>query len=103
MQANSHADHRKLKRQTVAVPVSIVRKANELTPDITAATMNISLSGVSILTQVALVPGQEVKIVIKGQFSQTIPTRVVWVREDGSSRRTIAWLKFLAYPIATDA
>ena len=103
MRAIIHANRRKLKRHTVSVPIGIALKANELPLEITAATMNIALSGVSVVTPVAMVPGQEVKIVIKGQFSQTIPARVVWVREDESSHRTIAWLKFLSYPIAMGA
>jgi hypothetical protein len=74
-------------------------KANELKPDTTTATLNISLSGLSVRTILALVPGQEVAIVIEGQFSHTIPARVIWVREDESSGGTIAGLKFLHYPI----
>jgi hypothetical protein len=103
MQANSHADLRRWEREPVAIPVSLVLKANDLKSDITTATINISLSGMSVLTKLALVPTQEVAIVIKGQFSQTIPARVVWVREDASSHWTIAGLKFLPYTIAVAA
>jgi hypothetical protein len=55
------------------------------------------LSGVGVRTTLALVPTQGVEIVITGQFSQTIPARVVWVREDESSNSTIAGLKFLLH------
>jgi len=100
MQTISPVDLRRWERQTVAIPVSIAVKANEVTLDSTTATMNVSLSGMGILTRVTLVPGQEVGVVIRGNFSRTIPARVVWVRKDESSHRAIAGLKFLSFPIA---
>jgi hypothetical protein len=70
-------------------------KADKLKSDTFTATIDVSLSGVGVRTTLALVPRQGVAIVIKGQFSQTIPARVIWVREDASSNSTIAGLKFL--------
>jgi hypothetical protein len=66
----------------------------ELKSDTSASATNISLTGVRVQTKLALVPKQEVAVVIEGQFSQIIPARVVWVREDKSSHWKIAGLKF---------
>ena len=95
MQVDIHGDLRQWERERVAIPVGLVLKSGELKSDITTATINISLSGMSVLTKLALVPTQEVAIVIKGQFSQTIPARVVWVREDDSSHSTYAGIELL--------
>jgi hypothetical protein len=99
MKTISLVDLRQREREPVAIPVSLVLKADELNLDASTVTINMSLSGVRVLTKLALVPRQEVKIVINGQFSRTIPARVVWVRQDESSSCTIAGLKFLLYPI----
>ncbi len=95
MQTISVADQRRWEREPVAMPISLVLKTNELKSDTTATTINISLSGVCVRTTLALVPRQEVAIVITGQFSRTIPARAVWLRKDQSSNLTIAGLKFL--------
>ena len=97
MQTNTPADLRRWEREPVAIQVGLVLKSGELKSDITTATINISLSGVGVLTKLALVPRQEVAIIIKGQFSQTIRARVVWVREAESGNSVFAGLKFLIY------
>ena len=95
MQTITSADFRRWEREPAAIPVRLVLKSDKLKPDTFTATLDISLSGVSVRTTLALVPRQEVQIVIKGQFTQTISARVVWVRGDKSSNSTIAGLKFL--------
>jgi len=97
MQANSTANLRRWEREEVGISVSLVLKAGELKSDNSTATINISLSGLAVRTALALVPRQELAIVIKGQFSRTISACVVWVRQDESSNCTIAGLKFLLY------
>jgi hypothetical protein len=95
MQTMSAADLRRWEREPVAIPVSLVLKADQLKSDTFTATIDVSLSGVGVRTRLALVPKQDVAILINGQFFQTIPARVVWVREDASSNSTIAGLRFL--------
>lgn len=95
MQTISAADLRRWEREPVAIRVGLILKADKLTSDTFTATINVSLSGVGVRTTLALVPRQEVAIVINGQFSQIIPARVVWVRHDDSSNSRIAGLKFL--------
>jgi hypothetical protein len=96
MQKNGPAELRRREREPATIAVGLVSKVGELKSDTSASTINISLSGVRVRTKLALVPKQEVAVVIEGQFSQTIPGRVVWVREDKSSHWTTAGIKFAA-------
>jgi len=96
MQTNSPSDVRGREREPAAIRVGVVSKVGELKSDTSASTINISLSGVRVRTKLALVPRQAVAIVIEGQFSRTIPGRVVWVRKDKSSPWTTAGIKFAA-------
>ncbi|HXW14121.1 MAG TPA: PilZ domain-containing protein [Terriglobia bacterium] len=95
MQTISGCDLRRWEREPVAIPVSLVLKADKSKSDTFAAAIDVSLSGFGVRTSLALVPRQGLAIVIKGQFSQTLPARVVWVRKDESGNSTIAGLKFL--------
>ena len=97
------SDLRRWEREAVAIPASLVLKADKSGSEISTTIMNISLCGVAIRTKLTLVPEQEMGIVIKGQFSRAIPARVVWVRQDESSHGRIVGLKFLAYPITMAA
>ena len=95
-QTDSPADLRGREREPAAIPVGLVSKADESKSDTSTTTINISLSGVRVRTKLPLVPKQEVAVVIEGEFSRTIPGRVVWAREDKSSHRTTAGIKFAA-------
>ncbi len=95
MQTMSAVDLRRWEREPAAIPISLVLKADKSKSDTFTATIDVSLSGVGVRTSLALVPRQEVVIVIKGQFTQTVPARVIWVREDESGNSKIAGLKFL--------
>jgi hypothetical protein len=95
MQTISAVDLRRWEREPAAIAVTLVLNAEKLKSDTFAATIDVCLSGVCVRTTLALLPRQGVAIVIEGQFSQTIPARVVWVRKDESGNSTIAGLKFL--------
>jgi PilZ domain len=97
MQENNHGDRRQWEREPVDISVGLVLKPGESGSDISTTTFNISLSGLSVLTKLALVPRQELTVIIKGQFSRVIRARVVWVREEASSNSVIAGVKFLNY------
>ena len=95
MQSISTVDLRRWQREPVAIPVSLVLKADKSRSDARTATTDVSLSGVCVRTTLTLLPKQGVAIVLEGQFSQTLPARVVWVRKDESGKSTTAGLKFL--------
>jgi hypothetical protein len=97
MPFNVEVDLRRWEREAIAIPASLALKGDKLGSDTFAATMDISLSGASVHTKLALAPKQEVEVVIKGQFSRTIAARVIWVRRDQFGNGNIAGLKFLPY------
>jgi hypothetical protein len=70
-------------------------RAEDFKVDDDATTVDISLRGVGVRTALALVPGEWVGVVAKGEFPHAIPTRVVWVREEESGFWTLAGLEFL--------
>jgi hypothetical protein len=63
--------------------------------DDSAITVDISRRGASVLTKLALVPGEWVKVVANGEISHAVAAHVVWVREDESGHSTLAGLEFL--------
>lgn len=95
MPSNTPANSRRWERQTATILVSLVLKPESHKKDGRATTIDISLRGMSVQTSLALVPGEWVGIVAKGEFPQAIPARVVWAREDQPSKWTFAGLEFL--------
>jgi hypothetical protein len=95
MQTNTSVPPRRWERQPATIPISLVLKADHFKADNSAITVDISLHGAEVRTNLALVPGEWVGVVPKGEFPHAIPTHVVWVREDEASRWTFAGLEFL--------
>jgi hypothetical protein len=96
MEKKKEPDLRRRDREPTTIPVGVVSKVGEEKTDAEASAMNISLSGARVRTRLELVPKQPVQIVIEGQFTQSIPGRVVWVKKDQSSPWTEAGIKFAA-------
>jgi hypothetical protein len=86
---------RRWERRPAAIPVSLVLKADRFKSDDSASTVDISLRGARVRTKLALVPGEWVGLVPKGEFPHAIPTRVVWVQEYESGEWIFAGLEFL--------
>jgi c-di-GMP-binding flagellar brake protein YcgR len=99
MKPKIHTEHRKWEREEISIPVRLVLKTRDSETEISTATMNISLSGISIVTTTELVPKQEVEVLIEGKFTQSIPAQVVWVNKEGADKGK-AGLKFLQYRIS---
>jgi hypothetical protein len=95
MQTNTAANSRRWERELATIPVRLVLKAENFKADDSAVTVDISPLGVKVRTTLALIPGEWVGVVPKGEFPHAIPARVVWAREDESSHWTFAGLKFL--------
>jgi hypothetical protein len=95
MQSNIPDLPRRWERELATIPVRLVLKAENFKADDSAITVDVSLRGMKVRTNLALVPGEWVGVVPKGEFPQAIPARVVWVREDESSHWTFAGLEFL--------
>jgi hypothetical protein len=95
MQTNTFTDLRRWHRQPATVPVTLVLKAENLKVDNSAAILDFSLHGMGVLTTLALFPGERVRIIAKGEVTDDIPARVVWLREDVSNHLSVAGLEFL--------
>jgi hypothetical protein len=98
METSNAANLRRCEREQATISVSLVLKSEKSRTDPSATTIDISTSGVGVRTTLALVPGEWVGIVPKGQFPQAIAARVAWAREDASDFWTIAGLTFLDTP-----
>lgn len=89
------ANPRRWDRQPASIPISLVLKPEEFRTDESATTLDISLRGARVRTKLALVPGEWVGVVAKGEFPHAIPTRVVWAREEESTHWVLAGLEFI--------
>ncbi|HXW12890.1 MAG TPA: PilZ domain-containing protein [Terriglobia bacterium] len=95
MQPNIPVNPRRWERALAAIPIRLVLKAENFKADDSATTVDVSLRGAKVQTRLALVPGEWVGLVPKGEFPHAIPARVVWVKEDESNQGTLAGLEFI--------
>ena len=95
MQTNNRTNPRRWERQPATIPINLVLNTEDHKVDNSATVTNFSLGGMGVLTTLALVPGERVKIVAKGEFRKAILTRVVWVAEAEPSHLNYAGLEFL--------
>ena len=95
MQTNIPPNMRRWERDSAEIPIKLVLKAERFKSDNSAITIDLSLRGMRVRTNLALVPGEWVGVVPKGGFPHAIPARVVWAREDESSHWTFAGIEFI--------
>ena len=80
-QTNLSANVRGWEREVATIPIRLVLKAESFKADDSAVTVDLSLRGMKVQTSLALLPGEWVGVVPKGEFPHAIPARVVWARE----------------------
>ena len=95
MEENSFHTPRRWEREPAHIPIKLVLKAERFKADNSAVTVDVSLRGMRVQTNLALIPGEWVGVVPKGGFPHAIPARVVWAREDEVSRWVFAGIEFL--------
>ena len=88
---------RRWQRQPSKIPIGLVLETDPFTADDSAITVDVSRRGASVLTKLALVPGEWLKIAASGKISRAVAAHVVWVREDESSHSNFAGLSFLRH------
>ena len=86
---------RRWDRELSAIPIKLVLRAETFKSDNSAVTVDVSLRGMQVRTNLMLVAGEWVGVVPKGGFPHAIPGRVVWSREDEISRWIFAGIEFL--------
>lgn len=86
-------------REPATIPIRLVLKAASFKADDSAITVDLSLRGMRVQTNLAVVPGEWVGVVPIGESPHAIPAQVVWVREDESSPWTVVGLEFLGTEI----
>ncbi len=94
MQDNTPRTPRRWERREASIPISLMLKAGDSKNDDAATTIDISLHGARVRTKLALVAGDWVGFVPKGEFAYAIPSRVVWVRVYESSNWALAGIEF---------
>ncbi len=94
MQDHTPQTPRRWERREASIPISLMLKAGDAITDDAATTIDISLHGARVRTKLALVAGDWVGFVPKGEFAYAIPSRVVWVREYESSKLILAGIEF---------
>jgi hypothetical protein len=94
MQEKTSHTPRRWERQPATVPISLVLEADPTHADDSAITVDISVRGACVRTNLALVRGEWVKVFGRGQYPRPIPALVAWVRRDESSHLTLAGLDF---------
>ena len=93
MQEHTSRPPRRWERQPATVPISLAMEADPSKVDDSAITVDISVRGASVRTNLALVRGEWVKVVAKGKSPRSIPALVIWVQNDESSHSTLAGLE----------
>jgi hypothetical protein len=95
MQTNTAVIPRRWERQEAETPIRLVLDPAHFKADNSAITLDISLCGARVRTNLTLVPGDWVGVIPKEGFPHAIPARVVWAREDDYSHWTFAGLEFI--------
>jgi len=95
MRAVPPADLRQSQRIPATIPISLVVESENFKVEHEASTLDFSLGGAKVRTPVALVRGETVGIITRGDSRHAISTRVVWVRPLGADLSFLAGLVFL--------
>lgn len=95
MQVSISHNRRRWERSSAAIPIRLVLETGHFETDNSAITVDISLHGAKVRTKLLLISEESLGVVLNGEFQDSIPTRVAWVREFASSDWTLAGLEFL--------
>jgi hypothetical protein len=60
-----------------------------------AFTVDLSVQGIKVRAALALLPGERVGIIARGDSRHTIPARVVWSQRTGADQWSLAGFEFL--------
>jgi hypothetical protein len=95
MRAVPPADLRQSQRIPAAIPIRLVVESEDFKAEHEASTIDLSLRGVKVRTSFALLPGETVGVITRGDSRYAISARVVWVHRVGTDLWSLAGLEFL--------
>jgi hypothetical protein len=95
MRAVPPADLRQSQRIPTTLSIRLVVESEDFKAEHEASTIDLSLRGVKVRTSFALLPGETVGIITKGDSRHAISARVVWVQRVGTDLWSLAGLEFL--------
>jgi len=95
MRAVPPGDLRQSQRIPATISIRLVVESEDFKVEHEASTIDLSLRGVKVQTPFALLPGETVGIITRGDSRHAISARVVWVQRVGTSLWSFAGLEFL--------
>jgi PilZ domain-containing protein len=98
----SPANRRRAERTTLAKPVTLLVDSDRSQIAHGAFGIDLSELGIRVRSSAGLLPGQLVNVVPNQGSMQAVPSRVIWVGEEGSSRAGEAGIAFLE-PLTLEA
>ncbi len=82
-------------RTPATVSIRLVVESEGFRAEHEASTVDLPVRGIKVRAPLALLPGESVGIIPRGNSQHTIPARVVWTRRAGTDRWSLAGLEFL--------
>ncbi|HEV2492207.1 MAG TPA: PilZ domain-containing protein [Terriglobia bacterium] len=98
----SPADRRRAERQALDKPVTLIVESDRERISQGAYGIDLSTLGIRVRAGVDLLPGQLVTVIPNEGAERAVPSRVVWVGEEGSKRAGEAGIVFLE-PLTLEA
>jgi hypothetical protein len=82
-------------RTPATIPIRLVVESEDFRVEHDASTVDLSVGGIKVRLPLALLPGETVGIIARGNSRQTIPARVIWAQRAGADLWFLAGLEFL--------
>jgi hypothetical protein len=95
MRAVPPADLRQSQRIPAKIPITLILESEDFRLEHQASTIDLSIRGVRVQANFALVIGETVGIITKGDSRHAISARVVWAQRFGTDLWSRAGLTFL--------
>ncbi len=95
MRAVAPADLCRSQRIPATIPIRLVVESGGFKVEHGASTVDLSLHGVKVRARLALLPGETVGIITRGDSRNAISARVVWAQHAGADLWHVAGLEFL--------
>ena len=95
MRSAPAADFSRSPRIPATMPIRLVVEYEGARLEAQASTVDLSVQGVRVRTPLALLPGDKVGVIPRGDSLHAIPARVVWTQCGGTDQWSLAGLEFL--------